>query len=338
MTSYFLLARPNRYKQYRETRRTTHLGGRITGAIILHSAENATDLVGEDTGAEGVARYIRDTRTDPGSYHVLVDRDSTIRMAPYEYEVWHDTTSNNYAIGISVAWRKSDLPKMTKAQREAYYRPFARAVLDAVDWVKRNRGIAVPIDRFRSRAEIVAGKPGLSTHSRMDPSRRSDPFGTGSVYEREFLAILAEEAGRPAPKPSPSTGSSSPSKAKPGPTPSAPASEPRTYAVLRVDGVRGPLTRRAWQILLKYVAQPRRYSGRIDGVYGPMSNKAEQTWLAALGYYKGRIDGVRGPVHIKALQSFLRKKGLYSGRIDGIEGPLTVKAEQRYLNDQRRYL
>src|SRR5690606_16876705 len=166
MTSYFLLARANRYPQYRTTRRKTHLGGRITGAIILHDAENATDLVGEDTGAENVARYIRDTRTDPGSYHGLVDRDSTIHIAPYDYEVWHDTTSNNYAIGVSVAWRKSDLPKMTKAQRESYYRPFARAVLDAVAWVRRTKGITVPIDRFRSRADIVAGKPGLSTHSR----------------------------------------------------------------------------------------------------------------------------------------------------------------------------
>lgn len=336
MTSYFLLARANRYTQYREKRRTTHLGGRITGAIILHDAENATDLVGEDTGAENVARYIRDTRTDPGSYHVLVDRDSTIYMAPYDYEVWHDTASNNYAIGVSVAWRKSDLPKMTKAQRESYYRPFARAVLDAVAWVKRTKGITVPIDRFRSRADIVAGKPGLSTHSRMDPSRRSDPFGTGSVYEREFLAVLAEEAGKPAPKPSTP---SAPAKSKPATsTPSKASGEQRTYSTLRVDGVRGRLTLTAWQILLKYVAVPRRYTGRIDGVYGVLSNKAEQSWLAGLGYYKGRIDGVRGPVHKKALQRFLRAKGLYSGAIDGVEGPMTVKAEQTYLNAQRRYL
>src|SRR5690606_18371353 len=190
----------------------------------------------------------------------------------------------NYASGISVAWRKSDLPKMTRAQRDAYYRPFARAVLDAVDWVNRNRGITVPIYRFQSRAHLIAVKPGLSTHSPMDPSPPTDPCVTGSVYERECLAILAEEAGRPAPKPS------APAKSKPSAsTPSKSTSEPRTYAKLRVDGIRGRVTKTAWQVLLKYVAQPRRYTGRVDGVYGPVSNRAEQTWLAALGYYKGRI-------------------------------------------------
>lgn len=200
-TGFRLLDQPNpNYKQYRVDRRMylpsgnpAH-GGVPTGAIILHDAEGGTDLVGADMGAEKVAQFLC-TRNTPGSYHTLTDRDSIIRMAPYLYETWHDTTSNPYTVGISVAWNKADLPHMTYAQRVEFYRLFARAVLDAVAWFK-TRGIIVPIDRFLSRAEVMAGKPGLSTHSRMDPSRRSDPFGTGSVYEAEFLAILAEEAGK----------------------------------------------------------------------------------------------------------------------------------------------
>jgi hypothetical protein len=204
-TGFRLLDQPNpNYKQYLLPRRTwlpsglpAH-GGKVTGGIILHDAEGGTDLVGEDMGAENVAQFIC-TRTTPGSYHVLVDRDSTIVMAPPDYEVWQDVASNPYTVGISVAWNKADLPRMTREQRDEYYRTFARAVLDMVAWFKRVKGITVPIDGFISRADILAGKPGLSTHSRMDPSRRTDPFGTGSIYEAEFLAVLANEAGNPTP-------------------------------------------------------------------------------------------------------------------------------------------
>lgn len=193
---YYLLDHPNpNYKQYRETRRN---GATVSGGIILHDAEGGTDLDGADMGAENVARYIS-VRTTPGSYHVLVDRDSTIPMVPLDYETWHDTTSNNYTVGISVAWNKADLARMTPAQREAYYHPFAAAVRDAVAWFAR-RGITVPTGRFLSRDEIVARRPGISTHSRMDPSRRSDPFGTGSPYESEFLAVLNGATSTPTPQ------------------------------------------------------------------------------------------------------------------------------------------
>lgn len=193
-TGYYLLDHPNpNYKQYGERRRTSKHGGRLTGAIILHDAEGGTDLTGPDMGAENVAAYIA-RRSTPGSYHELVDRDTAIPMAPDDYETWHDTTSNPYTVGISVAWNKADLARMTRDQRDSYYRPFARAVLRAVRRFAA-RGITVPIDRFLTRDEVMAGKPGLSTHSRMDPGRRSDPFGTGSPYEAEFLAVLADEAG-----------------------------------------------------------------------------------------------------------------------------------------------
>lgn len=208
---YYLLDHPNhRYKQYRTKRRTdaefsrpAH-GGRLTGGIILHSAEGGTDLVGADMTAENVARYIS-TRSTPGSYHTILDRDTRILLLPSEYEAWHDTTSNPYTVGISVAWNKADLARMSYAQRLEYYNMFADAVIDEIKWMKVNKGITVPINRYLSRNEIIAGKPGISTHSRMDPGRRSDAFGTGSVYEREFLAVLQGRA----------SGKTEPSKPKP---------------------------------------------------------------------------------------------------------------------------
>jgi hypothetical protein len=197
---YWLLDHPNPfYKQYRADRRTRLVSGlpahngQLTGGIILHDAEGGTDLIGPDMTAENVASFI-DSRTNAGSYHRISDRDSRIKMAPFEYEVWHDTTSNPYTIGICIAWNVADLKRMTRAQREEYYKNFAADVLEAIAYLK-TKGITVPLDRYRTRAEIMAGHAGISTHSRMDPGRRSDPFETGSVYEGEFLNYLRKAAG-----------------------------------------------------------------------------------------------------------------------------------------------
>jgi hypothetical protein len=191
-TGYYLLDNGTAIPQCGKKRRN---GARASGTIILHDAEGGTDLSGTDMGAENVANYIR-TRSSYGSYHDLVDRDTHIPMAPIDYETWHSVPDNPWSFGICVAWTKADLPKMTAAQRRSYYVPLARVVLKRVADFAR-RGITVPTHRMLTAAETQARRPGISTHSRTDPSRRSDPFGTGSVYEREFLAVLAELSGKP---------------------------------------------------------------------------------------------------------------------------------------------
>lgn len=193
-TGYYLLDNPQ-HRDYPQRGYPRRGGAKASGTIILHDAEGGTDLVGVDMGAENVARYIL-TRGSYGSYHDLVDRDTHIPMAPIDYETWHSVPDNPWSVGICVAWTKADLPRMTYAQRRSYYVPLARVVLKRVAEFAR-RGITVPIDRMLTAAETQARKPGISTHSRTDPSRRSDPFGTGSVYEREFLEVLAAEAKNP---------------------------------------------------------------------------------------------------------------------------------------------
>lgn len=191
-TGYYLLDHATKIPQCGHPRRS---GATASGTIILHDAEGGTDLSGEDMGAENVANYIR-TRDSYGSYHDLVDRDTHIPMAPIDYETWHSAPDNPWSVGISVAWNKADLARMTIAQRRSYYVPLARVVLlRRAEFAKR--GIKVPIDRFLTATETRARKPGISTHSRTDPTRRSDPFGTGSKYETEFLAVLAELAKNP---------------------------------------------------------------------------------------------------------------------------------------------
>lgn len=191
-TGYFLLDNRTAIPQCGNKRRN---GARASGTIILHDAEGGTDLSGADTGAESVANYIKN-RSSYGSYHDLVDRDTHIPMAPIDYETWHSVPDNPWSVGICVAWTKADLPRMTAAQRRSYYVPLARVVLKRVADFAR-RGITVPTHRMLTAAETQARKPGISTHSRTDPSRRSDPFGTDSKYEREFLAVLAELSSKP---------------------------------------------------------------------------------------------------------------------------------------------
>jgi len=188
-TGYYLLDHEQAIAQCGYPRRN---GAKASGTIILHDAEGGTDLAGADMGAENVANFIR-TRSTYGSYHRLVDRDTRIKMAPIDYETWHSVPDNPWSVGISVAWNKADLARMSRAERRSYYVPLAREVLDVRAEFAR-RGITVPIDRMLTAAETQARKPGISTHSRTDPTRRSDPFGTGSVYEAEFLAVLAELA------------------------------------------------------------------------------------------------------------------------------------------------
>ena len=348
MSEYYLLRFPQKRPQYGKVRRKTHHNGQLTGAIILHSFENYPDLVGADTSAETKIGWLL-TRSDYGSYHTVCDRDSRNRLAPFEYETWHDTTSNNYSIGISVMWRVSSLPTMTEDQRQQYYYQFALAVLEAVQWLKANRGITVPLDRMRTRAEIVAGQPGISTHGRMDPSRRHDPFGpVNSEYEQAFWKVLQRVAQgqgakpeptrvpKPTPAPKPTVDPTSQSWSNP---PNGSATFPRTYAALVVDGDFGKLPYGALQILMHRIG--RRNNQLWDGIGGRRTWKDVQEWLRTLGYYKAplRIDGDPGKYTIQGLQRFLQSKGLYSGfRVDGVFGPETRKAFQRYLNDQKQFL
>lgn len=100
---------------------------------------------------------------------------------------------------------------------------------------------------------------------------------------------------------------------------------------LVVDGYWKKLTSRAYQLMLRDAAGT--YKGKIDGDFSTLSIKAEQTWLAKLGWYKGKIDGKRGKMTIAALIGFLKSKGLYH---TGTRR--ATRALQRYINSQRKYI
>lgn len=189
---YFLLDNPQKVQQYGAVRRG---GYRFQGTIIMHTAECAMDHDGEDTSAEGVANYCL-TRLDYGTYHRLCDSDSIMRMAPFSYEVWQDSETNPWAVGISAAVTAALWNTLSEQRRDAIYRNLAVAAAEAVEYAAE-LGISVPIKRITG-AEARAGKPGFCAHGdsgidRSDPGTQFD-WDLFLNYVRQELAGLTTTA------------------------------------------------------------------------------------------------------------------------------------------------
>ena len=145
-----------------------------SGVIVKHTAESALDTLGDDTGAEGVARYISE-RTSYGSYHVVVDSDSIVQVARFEMTTYGDGTgSNEHAIHISYACRAADWPNMSAERKSAFIDNGAQAAANANAWLQSQRNITVPARRI-SRIQSDQKIPGFISHGERDPGRRTDP-------------------------------------------------------------------------------------------------------------------------------------------------------------------
>jgi hypothetical protein len=181
----YLDAHPNRNLAQQRPRRE-----KPSGVLIIHTAESALDVIGEDTGAEGVARYISE-RTTYGSYHRLADSDSVVAVARFEMTTYGDGTgSNDHAIHISFACRASDWARMSPDRRTAFIANGAKAAAEAARWLKKHHGITVPARRI-TRPESDHRVPGFISHAERDPDRRFDP---GAHFPwQHFLAYYAAE-------------------------------------------------------------------------------------------------------------------------------------------------
>lgn len=188
-TGFYLLdnAQPTT-QQYGYPRR----GAVLSGTCIIHTAECALDNVGEDTSAEGTAEFIR-TRSDYGSYHTLVDSDSIIEMAPYEYETWQDSETNPWAVGLSCACQADNWHLIPADRRDRIYRNLATAAADFVTYMK-TKSITVPLRRITG-AEARARVPGFCAHGdsgvdRHDPGAQFD-WDLFFAYTRQALGGAA---------------------------------------------------------------------------------------------------------------------------------------------------
>jgi hypothetical protein len=166
----YLIDNPPETTQFRSPRRQ-----RPIGVIIVHTAENPADLVGQDSGAEGVARFIAN-RSDYGSYHDLVDSDSRIQLVRYSDEAFHCATHqfNRRTTGLSVALRTEDWDDVPEPRLTGYIENAARAAADQAAYHLSAGGVVVPARRI-TIAQALAGDPGFLTHADADPARRTDP-------------------------------------------------------------------------------------------------------------------------------------------------------------------
>lgn len=184
----YLEDHPPARRQFYNPRRAT-----VTGAIVVHTAENATDLVLPDHGAEGVASFIS-RRSDPGSYHIVVDSDSIVRVGRPEWEMFHEGTGGNrWSLGLSFACQAHQwaTPKLVGWEQPAL-RNGGEAAAELAEFVQDEISVDVPAKRI-TEAEYRAGKPGFISHAELDPGRRSDP---GLMFPwDEFLHYYEVELG-----------------------------------------------------------------------------------------------------------------------------------------------
>jgi hypothetical protein len=159
--SFYLLDNPPASPQFYPTRTSTP-----TFAVGVHTSEGPTG----SGSARNLAAFIA-RRTDPGSYHVIVDADDTISMVPPDYTTFSVAASgyNSRTWHICLAGRSSELdPDDTNTQ--AMIVRAGAAIRDL--W--NSQGIALSAAKWIGTDAL--SRPGLFCHGDVQPWDRSDAW------------------------------------------------------------------------------------------------------------------------------------------------------------------
>lgn len=179
VNDYFLVRNDPVRPQYYPTRHNV-----VRPSIVLHTAENMTDLVGEDTGAEAVASFIQYRKDNAGSYHAVVDRDSVVWLVPPQYTAFGARGYNSRHLHLAFALRAGQWNDLTIKDRADYIRNGAIAAAGMATWLEENNQ-AAPRDRRLTKEQVDDGEPGFVAHAELDPGRRTDP-GSGFPWHQFF--------------------------------------------------------------------------------------------------------------------------------------------------------
>lgn len=197
-TGFTLLDEPQTcgVAQYRRPRRQA-----VSGCVDVHTAESVRDDVGPDTGAENVTGFIL-RRCDHGSYHVLVDRDSVVHLAPDDAETWHVAATaangygnNSHAWGISAACSATDWDPNDPWTIETIDRMGAEI---AAFWIRNGFEGLARNPRWISKEEADRQQPGLILHGTHQPWDRSDAWKyhpQRSVLDEMLLDAIRRHGG-----------------------------------------------------------------------------------------------------------------------------------------------
>jgi N-acetylmuramoyl-L-alanine amidase len=232
-------------------------------------------IVAHDTGNPGSDAYDNrayfDVHQPSASAHTFIDDADILEIVPLSEKAWHvryevsadnrlyDANSNDAAVGAELCWG-GDID---------FWEAYARYVWYIAYLCKKYK--------LNPRADIVA-------HSRLDPSRRSDPQNALNRYGiswNEFINDVAETNGG---------GHVDVNEKVKGVT------------IIRLidEGDRGPAVKKA-QKLLKALGY---YGGNIDEIFGPKTKSAVRSFQHD---QKIQVDGIIGPVTGKHLQQATEK-------------------------------
>ena len=331
---YYLLDNPPASPQFYPSRNNG-----LSGGVVIHTTEGA----GGDTAAENTAGFIS-RRSDPGSYHMIVDTDSSVAMMPDDYVAFGVAAPgfNSKCWMIAIAARSSDLnPDDPRTQAEV-----DRMGAEIAAFWQRN-GINIA-EASQFIGEGVKDRPGLAHHGDVQPADRSDAWSRREdrwVFDSLLLQAIERHAGvAPVAPPTPTQ-----------PVPVAPDTvwrvgstgdkvrEIQKVVGVEQDGVFGPQTEIGviqWQKNLNITP---------DGIWGPQTEQATHDLFVFLSNLQAvapsnpffnALNEARSQVlqqgstggSVKILQVGLNGKG-YGLVGDGIFGPATYNAVRRFQSD-----
>lgn len=334
---YYLIDNPPASQQFWPSRNNG-----ISGGVVIHTTEGS----GGGSAAENTAAFIS-RRSDPGSYHMIVDVDSSVAMMPDDYVAFGVAASgyNSRCWMIAIGANSSDLDGNSPDTQAEIDRMGAEIV---AFWQRNNINIA---EASQFIGEGVKDRPGLAHHGDIQPWDRSDAWSRREdrwIFDSMLLQAIERHSGSTPSQPI------EPTK----PVPILPESiwkigstgdkvrEIQKIVGVSQDGVFGPITETAvkqWQSNLGIIS---------DGIWGPATEQAthdffvflnnlsvveevqpDNQFLNALADAKTQTlyQGASGGA-VQIAQVALNSKG-YSLVGDGVFGPRTLDAVVRYQQD-----
>ena len=157
--------------------------------VVVHTSEQPPDLDGEDTGTLGLAGFIK-RRSSAGSYHQIVDSDSTLQLVEDEDEAYGARYGwNRWSLHISHCTKAALWNDMPLSYVQSLMQNSAAIV---ADWCEKYK---IPVSLI-TKADGESGKKGIISHARVDPTRRTDP-GWSIPQFNSWLAMVRADMNKP---------------------------------------------------------------------------------------------------------------------------------------------
>jgi hypothetical protein len=164
--SYYLLDNPPARSQGRNPRRSP-----ISGVIVLHTDEAPPQPGGSRATAGFISR-----RSDPGSYHTIIDSTTTTRLLPISWETWGAAApagTNYHAVHLAFRHQAHRWGADT-----AYDFAAVERMCDEIAHVMRliHGDDAHRFVRWGARDDVLDRRPCITEHGLIQPGDRSDPW------------------------------------------------------------------------------------------------------------------------------------------------------------------